>query len=547
MKNLALLIIFNMIACTLYSQQGWTTQNSGTTSPLRDIFMVDQYTGWIVAHQNTILKTTDGGENWFEQTPLLVPYYYDVYFIDNQTGWILGEYETIAHTTDGGDTWETQTSPGHNPGDIFFINADTGWIAGGRTQGFPGPSPLREILHTGDGGNTWAIQYQVDFEFPLGSIHFADDQTGCTVGDLSAILFTTDGGENWTQQTSPVSSNLEEVYMKSPTEGWIVGTDGVILHTTDGGANWNQISSGTTYSLTDVDFINEKGWISGGSNDDATILYNDGLTESWTMQDPGTTDYLSAISFVDEKYGWAVGFNGTIVHTTTGGMPLTDYDLQLKVFLEGPFNGTDMTPALNPGNIPLQHPYNTPPWNYTGSESVPALPSADIIDWVLIEVRDATDAASAGESTVIDRGAAFLLKDGTIRDLDASSHPVFGLYVADSLYVVVHHRNHLSVMSSVALTETGGIYPYDFSASDQNTFGGPSGIKELIPATWGMIGGDGNADGSVDSDDKVNIWENEAGSAGYLYGDFDMDTQDNNTDKAELWELNEGYSSQVPD
>ena len=38
--------------------------------------------------------------------------------------------------------------------------------------------------------------------------------------------------------------------------------------------------------------------------------------------------------------------------------------LELKVFLEGPFNGTEMSAALNSdGLIPLTQPYNIAPWN----------------------------------------------------------------------------------------------------------------------------------------------------------------------------------------
>lgn len=319
MKKFLTLIMSSMIALTLYSQQGWFTQNSGTGQPLSDVCFVDQNTGWIAGHQSTILKTTDGGQNWFEQTPATVPFFYKVFFLNDQEGWVLGEYETIAHTTDGGNTWEIQTTAGHSPSDIFFIDANNGWIAGGRGQGFPGPDPVREIQHTEDGGNTWTIQHQEDLEFPLGAIHFANAQTGCAVGSGGDIFFTLDGGENWTQQTSTVNSQLEGVYMKSPDEGWIVGIDGVILHTTDAGSNWSEVNSGTTNSFAEITFVNDKGWICGGSNTDATILYYDGISGTWEIQDPGTTNILSAISFVDESYGWSVGFFGTLVHTTTGG------------------------------------------------------------------------------------------------------------------------------------------------------------------------------------------------------------------------------------
>ncbi|MBL7105055.1 MAG: hypothetical protein ISS18_12065 [Bacteroidales bacterium] len=88
----------------------------------------------------------------------------------------------------------------------------------------------------------------------------------------------------------------------------------------------------------------------------------------------------------------------------------------LKVFLEGPFFGTQMTPFLNIfGYLPLSQPYNKPPWNYNGTESVTSIPNSDVIDWALVELRETTgDASTATSDSVVARQAAFLLKDGTI-------------------------------------------------------------------------------------------------------------------------------------
>ena len=47
----------------------------------------------------TILKTTNGGENWFLQGSGIANYLQSVYFTDNQTGWAVGYYGTILKTT----------------------------------------------------------------------------------------------------------------------------------------------------------------------------------------------------------------------------------------------------------------------------------------------------------------------------------------------------------------------------------------------------------------------------------------------------------------
>jgi len=221
--------------------------------------------------------------------------------------------------------------------------------------------------------------------------------------------------------------------------------------------------------------------------------------------------------------------------------------LDLKNYLQGSFNGTDMNADLNPADIPLSQPYNTSPWNYTGTESVASIPNANVVDWILIELRDTTEAQFATGTTMIARQAGFLLKNGTICSLDGSSNLFFNVTIADSLFAVVWHRNHLAVMSAFSLIESAGIYTYDFTSGSGQVYGGVLGHKEIAPGIWGMIAGDGNANGQVNNVDKNDIWAQQAGTSGYLSGDFSMDSQVNNLDKNDLWAPNTGSGSQVPD
>lgn len=223
------------------------------------------------------------------------------------------------------------------------------------------------------------------------------------------------------------------------------------------------------------------------------------------------------------------------------------YKVDLKVFLEGPFNVSAMTTNLNSsGYVPLSQPFNTAPWNYNGSESVAAIPNTNVVDWILIELRDATDAASATSATMIARQACFLLSDGTVVSTDGSSMPEFTEQINDNLFVVIWHRNHLAIMSAFPLTEAGGVYAYDYSSGADQVYGNILGHEELAPGIWGMVGGDGNSDGNVNNLDKVDVWTVDAGLSGYLYGDFNMDGQCNNQDKVEVWGPNGGAGTQIP-
>ncbi len=133
------------------------------------------------------------------------------------------------------------------------------------------------------------------------------------------------------------------------------------------------------------------------------------------------------------------------------------FRVSMNVLLEGAYNagGTPaMTTAIN-GILPLEQPYNTAPWNYNGGESVPSIPTTDIVDWVLVELRDAPDAASAIPATIISQHAAFLRNDGQIVGLDGVSELTFYSTVNQQLFGVVWHRNHLGVMSAFPLALLG--------------------------------------------------------------------------------------------
>lgn len=256
---------------------------------------------------------------------------------------------------------------------------------------------------------------------------------------------------------------------------------------------------------------------------------------SWTLGEIATETFISGNIILTQ------GFQQPITIAIAG------IDLDVLVFLEGPFESTEMNTDLNmAGEIPLSQPYNTLPWNYPGTESVGSIPNTDVVDWVLVELRDASDAASATGSTRIAQQAGFILKDGTVVGLDGSSNLQFGTSFSSGLFLIVWHRNHLGVLSASALTQTAGVYAYDFSTSLSQAHGGGAGYKLIGTSVYGMPGGDDNGDGDIDATDKA-AWTANAGTDGYQSADFNMDNQVNNPDKNDTWVENTSLNDQVPD
>ncbi|MBN3035023.1 MAG: hypothetical protein JW861_05510 [Bacteroidales bacterium] len=242
---------------------------------------------------------------------------------------------------------------------------------------------------------------------------------------------------------------------------------------------------------------------------------------------------------------------------TNGSISAPGINLDLKVYLEGPYNTntSEMNTSLNTqGFIPLNQPYgpalpyygnNNPKWYYTGTESVAVIPGG-VVDWVLIELRDASSAANATGATVEGKQALFLLADGSVVNLDGGSTPVFNVTIDQGLFVVVWHRNHIAIMNDLPIPGVGNTYTYDFSTGSAQVFGGVNGHKQIEPGVWGMISAEGNADSQVNNGDKIEVWKLDAGSSGYLGGDFSLDGQCNSQDKVDQYVPNAGSSSQVP-
>lgn len=221
--------------------------------------------------------------------------------------------------------------------------------------------------------------------------------------------------------------------------------------------------------------------------------------------------------------------------------------LDLATFLEGPFNGSEMESFLNPNFIPLNQPYVSSPWMYTGSNDVSGIPNPNIVDWLLVEIRDAATAGEATALTKAGRQAAWLLNDGSIVGLNGSSNLQFNHSLIHQLFVVLHHRNHLGILSANPLTASGEVYHYDFSSADSQVYGGTSAVKEISAGIWGMIAGDANANGLIETEDKNSFWPVQAGTSGYLQGDFNLNGNVDHTDKNEKWLINLNSSSQVPE
>ncbi|GAB3283387.1 hypothetical protein GCM10027347_60150 [Larkinella harenae] len=270
---------------------------------------------------------------------------------------------------------------------------------------------------------------------------------------------------------------------------------------------------------------------------------------------PGFTGNDKAVVRITDSDGLSSEDTEVPLLATPGTCPAC-VTMELKVMLEGPYNSTTqrMNTDLNqrgllPGQTPIGEfavptppgqPYNTAPWNYTGTESVTTY-AADVVDWVLVSLR--TDELT---TSPVFRVAGLLHNDGRITFVN----PCFSI-PDGSYHVVIEHRNHMGVMSPTKVQVVNSRLLFDFTLQDSYTISDPPSFGEIqIDGKWMMYGADGKKDVYRDNFDinffDSSLWKDESGIFDhYLYGDFDMNGDVNFSDSV-LWKKNNGRYSKVP-
>ena len=305
----------------LYGQENWFCQNSGTTENLNDVVFADSLTGWAVGNNGVIVATTNGGNDWQLQECDTHAQLESVCFVDKDNGWIAGYDGTVLKTVNGGNRWEKINFP--QTGRLYsnhFISPDTGWVAGENAY----------VFKTVDAGKSWQKQVGEDnpsHSLNFHSIYFINSLIGWAAGGdytyASGILTKTeDGGKNW-QGVGRIKDMIFDICFADENNGWLVTWccsmgGGSIYHSNDGGKTWaEQFKEDRYNAFYSVFFINQNmGWVI--DRQQGAIFYTNNAGETWSKQIDTTSLY--SIYFTNNKIGWAVGHNGIILKSVTGGI-----------------------------------------------------------------------------------------------------------------------------------------------------------------------------------------------------------------------------------
>ena len=148
--------------------------------------------------------------------------------------------------------------------------------------------------------------------------------------------------------------------------------------------------------------------------------------------------------------GFAAGICDTALVTITITPAPQKVCLTPKAYLQGALLGVDLPNTLMRDDlrvknlIPTTSPYlgGLTSGNTTTSTVLAVTGNNAIVDWVFVELRSGTDS-----TLVVDSRSALIQRDGDIVDVDGTGSLLFSVANTGQYYLVVKHRNHLSVMS----------------------------------------------------------------------------------------------------
>lgn len=251
---------------------------------------------------------------------------------------------------------------------------------------------------------------------------------------------------------------------------------------------------------------------------------------------PTSTGTYSVTVQATDVNGATDNANTMIIVVTSSTQPTA---VNVKVILQGAhLSGSSMSTALNlQGLVPTTDPY--------GQGVTAATIPANVVDWVELEFRPSTNNTVTVADTV-----GFLLSDGNVVALDGVSQIKLSpaSLPSGSYYVVVRHRNHLSIMSSVPVVlSPNSSTQYNFASGQGQAFSSfqlPMIQVATAPDVFAMVSGDENQDGIINATDRVNV-RNASGALGYLSTDLSLDGIVNAVDRV-LVRNNTFRATQLP-
>ena len=249
---------YGMILFTPDAGETWERQGEDSDAlkgiNFSDIWAVDENSVWATGTDNTILRTTDGGQTWTRVQPPanitdtdLTP----ICIVNKTNIWIGGGYGSngiVYKSINNGSTWTMlDTAFFHNNSiqGLWAISPEKVYVVGAHhTEG----AAVRGFIgYTIDGGATWdSISPANNFNKWEWIGVVASGNTIVISGQQAHYIVSTDGGNTWKNDSVPNAfgggggADINDLIMLDSQTWWGAFDEGQIFITTDGGTNWTK-------------------------------------------------------------------------------------------------------------------------------------------------------------------------------------------------------------------------------------------------------------------------------------------------------------------
>jgi photosystem II stability/assembly factor-like uncharacterized protein len=304
---------------------------------------------YVVGDAFNIYKSTNLGANW-TPVPFLAPVSqqpwtstYNNLGFAGDTMVIVGNTGLINRSTNNGANWTTFTQY-RKAGTLNNLHAESGtgkiWAVG--SPGTTG-SVFDQVMFSSNGGTNWTFQTVTGSTATFNSISMINSNTGYIGGTTGRVRKTTNGGTSWDSVATGVTFTINSIKFANANTGWIFGsTSGNIRKTTDGGTSWNaQTATGVTSAINSSALIDANtAWLVGSSG--KVSKTTDGGA-NWVPQTSNYGSTINDIVMLNASTGYFVGLSGTMRKTTNGG---TNWDTVVTPVVTT-LNSVDFADAQN--------------------------------------------------------------------------------------------------------------------------------------------------------------------------------------------------------
>ncbi|MCF8233317.1 MAG: T9SS type A sorting domain-containing protein [Bacteroidales bacterium] len=319
--------------------QSWETLDLDESWQFSGVSFISYNTGLLTGtRSNYYIKSTDWGESWEKieldqyNGTLAVA---GMHFLNSQIGFLNGRYhgdqgneQCILKTTNGGSEWyEVYADPHEFIMHISFYDDDLGLALSLE------PDRSNDVLRTHDGGESWSVCASSIGKWSLNGLCFAQDDKFIAAGTYGQIYTSDDQGYSWESSYTNLAQDyvfkdagiMGDSVVVAIGKGNVNGElQGVAIRSTDRGQSWEKINK-VFLQLNEIDVVNQSiAYVCG--YEQRSLYKTDDAGQSWLKLINFPYDITpQCIHFFDVDHGWVVGEDKSasvfcIYETQDGGM-----------------------------------------------------------------------------------------------------------------------------------------------------------------------------------------------------------------------------------